>query len=111
MGFALDIRKNDQVQVIAGRDKGKTGRVLEVLPRKRRVFVEHVNMVKRHTKPNPGRQIRGGILEKEGPIDISNVALVCDDCGPTRIQHRKKAEGKKVITVRLCAKCDKVLDK
>jgi large subunit ribosomal protein L24 len=111
MGFALDIRKNDQVRVLAGRDKGKSGRVLEVQPRKRQVFVEHVNMVKRHTRPNPGRQIRGGILEKEGPIHISNVALICDECGPTRIQHRKKAEGKKVVSVRVCAKCEKVLDR
>jgi large subunit ribosomal protein L24 len=111
MGVALDIRKNDQVQVIAGRDKGKVGRVLEVVPRKRWLFVEHVNVVKRHTRPNPGKQIRGGVLDKEGPIHISNVALVCDECGPTRIQHRKKAEGKKVITVRVCAKCEKILDR
>lgn len=111
MGMALDIRKNDQVQVIAGRDKGKSGRVLEVLPREKRVYVEHVNTVKRHTRPNPARQIRGGILEKEGPIHVSNVALICDECGPTRIQHRKKAEGKKVVSVRVCAKCQKVLDR
>ena len=108
MAIALDIRKNDEVQVIAGRDKGRTGRVLEVNPRKRTLFVEHVNMIKRHTRPNPGRQIRGGILEKEGPIHISNVSLLCGDCGPTRLQHREKAEGKKV---RVCAKCGKVLDK
>jgi large subunit ribosomal protein L24 len=111
MATKIDIRKNDQVHVIAGRDKGKTGRVLEVLPRKNRVLVEHCNMVKRHTRPNPAKQIRGGILEKEGPIHVSNVALVCDECGPTRIQHRKKAEGKKVVTVRVCAKCEKVLDR
>jgi len=110
MGFSLDIRKNDQVQVMAGRDKGKVGRVLEVNPGKHRVFVEHVNMVKRHTRPNPAKQIRGGILEKEGPIHVSNVALVCGECGPTRIQHRKKVEGKKVKTVRICHKCQKVLD-
>lgn len=108
MGFTHDIRKNDQVQVIAGRDKGKVGRVLKVEPQKQRLFVEHVNLVKRHTRPNPARQIRGGILEKEGPIHISNVALVCSECGPTRIQHREKAEGKKV---RVCAKCETVLDK
>lgn len=111
MGIVLDIRKNDQVQVIAGRDKGKAGRVLEVEPGKRRLYVEHVNMVKRHTRPNPAKQIRGGILEKEGPIHVSNVALICSDCGPTRIQHRKRAEGKKQKTVRVCAKCEKVLDK
>ena len=102
----LSIRKNDQVQVTAGRDRGKTGRVLEVVPAKNRLFVEHVNMIKRHTRPNPAKQIRGGILEKEGPIHISNVALVCSDCGPTRIQYREKESGK----VRLCAKCGKTLD-
>lgn len=104
----LDIRKDDEVQVLAGRDKGKTGRVLEVEPARRRLYVEHVNMIKRHTRPNPGKQIRGGILEKEATIHISNVALVCGDCGATRIQHRQKAEGGKV---RVCAKCGKVLDR
>ena len=108
MGFGLDIKKNDQVQVIAGRDKGKVGRVLEVEPGKGRLYVEHVNMIKRHTRPNPAKQIRGGVLEKEGPIHVSNVALVCSECGPTRIQHRAMAGGKKV---RICAKCEKSLDK
>ena len=108
MGIALDIRKNDQVQVMAGRDKGKVGRVLEVDASRSRLFVEHVNMVKRHTRPNPAKQIRGGILEKEGPIHISNVALLCSECGPTRVQHRQMAEGKKV---RVCVKCGKVLEK
>lgn len=108
MAFALNIHKNDTVQVMAGRDKGKQGRVLEVEPKKSRLYVEHVNMVKRHVRPNPAKQIRGGILEKEGPIHVSNVALVCSDCGPTRIQHREMAGGKKV---RICAKCEKSLDK
>jgi len=108
MGKVLDIRKNDVVRVLAGRDRGREGRVLEVWPRRNYLFVEHVNMIKRHTRPNPGKQIRGGILEKEGPIHVSNVALICSDCGPTRIQHRAKAEGKKV---RVCAKCEKVLDR
>ena len=108
MGIALDIRKNDQVKVIAGRDKGKLGRVLEVEPSKRRLYVEHVNMIKRHVRPNPAKQVRGGVLEKEGPIHVSNVALVCPDCGPTRVQHRLMADNKKV---RICAKCEKTLDK
>ncbi len=82
MGVALDIRKNDQVQVIAGRDKGKSGRVLSVVPGKGQVFVEHANMIKRHTRPNPAKQIRGGILEKEGPIHVSNVALLCTRVRP-----------------------------
>jgi large subunit ribosomal protein L24 len=109
MGRSIDIRKGDQVRVMAGRDKGPTDRVvLRVEPAKRRLYVEHVNMVKRHTRPNPAKQIRGGVLEKEGPIHVSNVALVCGDCGPTRIRHAQKAEGKKV---RLCAQCGKVLDR
>jgi large subunit ribosomal protein L24 len=107
MALKLDIRKNDEVRVMAGRDRGKTGRVLEVEPSTRRLYVEHVNMIKRHTRPNPNKQIRGGILEKEGPIHISNVALVCGECGPTRVQHRQRAEGGKV---RVCAKCGKVLE-
>jgi large subunit ribosomal protein L24 len=107
MGKGLDIHKNDVVRIIAGRDKGKEGRVLEVDPRKGQLFVEHVNIIKRHTKPNPNKQIRGGILDKEGPIHVSNVALICSECGPTRIQHREKAEGRKV---RVCAKCGQVLD-
>jgi large subunit ribosomal protein L24 len=108
MSFSLGIRKNDEVQVLTGRDKGKRGRVLEVEPRNFRLYVEHVNMIKRHTRPNPAKQIRGGILEKEGPIHVSNVALVCSDCGPTRIRHAQKAEGHKV---RVCVKCGKVLDR
>ena len=108
MGKGLDIHKNDTVKVIAGRDKGKEGRVLEVDPRKNRLFVEHVNIIKRHTRPNPNKQIRGGILDKEGPIHLSNVSLMCSECGPTRVQHREKAEGRKV---RVCAKCGQVLDR
>lgn len=108
MSRGLDIHKNDTVRILAGRDKGKEGRVLEVEPRKTRLYVEHVNMIKRHTRPNPNKQIRGGVLEKEGPIHASNVALICGDCGPTRIQHREKAEGKKV---RVCVKCGQVLDR
>lgn len=107
MGQALDIRKHDEVRVMAGRDKGKVGRVLKIEPKLQRLYVEHVNLVKRHTRPNPAKQIRGGILEKEGPIHVSNVALVCSECGPTRIRHAMKAEGKKI---RLCAKCGKVLE-
>ncbi len=110
MGLSLDIRKNDQVQVIAGRDRGKSGRVLQVLPRKRQVFVEHANMIKRHTRPNPAKQIRGGVLEKEGPINVSNVALVCSECGATRVRHQRMAGGAKGKKVRQCAKCGKVLD-
>ena len=105
MRFKIEIKKNDQVRVIAGRDKGQTGRVLEVLKEKNRLLVENINKIKKHVRPNPNKQIRGGILEEAGPIHVSNVALVCGDCGPTRIKHQKMAGGakKKGRTVRACA--------
>jgi len=98
--------------VLAGRDKGQTGRVLEVHPEKHRVIVENVNKMKKHVRPNPQKQIRGGILEEAGPIHVSNVALICSDCGPTRIRHQRMAGGAKGKgkTVRACAKCGKSLD-
>jgi len=79
------IRKNDNVMVISGRDKGKTGRVLDVIKERGLVLVEHVGMVKRHTRPNPAKQIKGGIAERESPIHVSNVMLVTNDGKPTRI--------------------------
>src|SRR5215475_4229992 len=83
----IEIKKNDQVKVIAGRDRGKTGRVLSVDSSKGRVVVEHVNMIKRHTRKNPQKQIAGGIAEKESPIAVSNVMVLCGKCGPVRIGH------------------------
>jgi large subunit ribosomal protein L24 len=73
----IQIRKNDQVKVIAGKDLNKTGRVLRVLRDKGRVVVEGVSFLKRHTRPNPQKQIKGGIVEREAPIHISNVMIVC----------------------------------
>lgn len=112
MSVRMEIRKNDQVRVIAGRDKGQTGRVLEVRPEKHRLIVENINKIKKHVRPNPAKQIRGGILEEAGPIHVSNVALICSDCGPTRIRHQRMAGGSKGKgkTVRACAKCGKALD-
>jgi len=107
MHTTVDIRRNDNVKVIAGRDKGKEGRVLSVFPTDRKVLVEHVGMVKKHVRPNPQKQIKGGIAEQESPISISNVALVCGTCGPVRIRHEVRADKK----VRICAKCGTVLDK
>ena len=103
------IRKNDNVAVIAGRDNGKRGRVLQVHADKGRLVVEGVNMVKRHTKPNPQRNVKGGILEREGSIHVSDVQLVCPECGArTRVGHRVLGDGRKV---RVCRKCEGVIDK
>src|SRR5437667_6968837 len=74
------IKKNDEVYVLRGKDRGKTGRVLIVLPKDQKVVVEGIQMIKRHTRPNPQRNIKGGIVEKEAPIHISNVAIVCKNC-------------------------------
>src|SRR5688572_20147423 len=78
------VRKNDNVLVMTGKDRGKRGRVLKVLPEKNRVVVEGVNVIKRHTKPNPQRQIKGGVVEREAPLHASNVQLVCPECGSRR---------------------------
>ena len=105
----IQIRKNDQVKVIAGRDLNKTGRVLRVLRDKGRVVVEGVSFLKRHTRPNPQKQIKGGIVEREAPIHVSNVMIVCGACGKaTRIGHNLLADGKKV---RICRSCNSSLDK
>ncbi len=102
------IRKNDIVQVIAGREAGKNGKVLEVLIKKERVIVERVNMVKRHQKPNQQNR-QGGIIEKEASIHLSNVLLVCSKCKrPVRVRSKEvKGEGR----VRVCAKCGEVIER
>jgi len=103
----LSIKKNDQVKVIAGRDRGKTGRVLSVDKVKNRVLVENVQTVKRHLRPNPQKNIKGGIMERESPIHLSNVMLLCPSCGPVRVRHQKLPDGK---GVRICRKCGNTLD-
>ncbi|MBM3745900.1 MAG: 50S ribosomal protein L24 [Acidobacteria bacterium] len=105
------LRKNDTVEVITGKDKGKRGRVLSVDPRTGRVLVEGVQMVKRHTRANPTRQIKGGVAERERPIAASNVMLVCSECGPVRIAHRVDEGGGKARRLRVCRKCGAPLDK
>jgi large subunit ribosomal protein L24 len=106
----MDIRKDDLVKVIAGRDKGKQGKVLRAFPRENRVLVERVMMVKRHTRPNPNRQIKGGIAEHEAPIAVANVMLVCPECGPVKVKRLAAAEGRQARP-RACKKCGRVLDK
>ena len=106
------LKKNDQVRVIAGRDKGKTGRVLDVNPANGKILVEHVSMIKRHTRPNPAKQIKGGIAERESPIAVSNVMVVCPQCGPARIAHHvEPVPGGKARRTRVCRKCGQSLDR
>jgi len=103
----VDIRRNDTVKVITGRDKGKEGRVLRVFPDESKLLVEHVMIVKKHVRPNPQRNIKGGIAEQESRIALSNVQLVCPSCGPVRIGHEVRGDRK----VRVCKKCGTTLDK
>jgi large subunit ribosomal protein L24 len=99
----ISVRHGDQVKVISGRAKGRTGKVLSVNIDKRTVTVEHANMIKKHTRPNPSKNIKGGILEREGPVHVSNVMLVCPSCGKTtRASHSKLADGTKVRSCRHC---------
>jgi large subunit ribosomal protein L24 len=98
----MHVRKGDQVVVIAGKEKGKRGRVLRLLTDKKRVVIERINMVKRHTKPTQ-RNPRGGILEKEGSLDLSNVALWCGKCVAPRRGRHEHNEGQPKR--RVCVKC------
>ena len=103
------IRKNDNVLVVTGKDRGKRGRLLKVVPDGNRLIVEGVNLIKRHTKPNPGRNVKGGIIEREASLHASNVQLVCPECGAqTRVGRKILGDGRKV---RICRKCEGVVDK
>ena len=105
--MAAKVRKNDTVQVIAGRDKGKQGKVLRVLPKEQRVVVEGINLRKRHTRPRRAGE-QGGIVEFPAPLHISNVAVVCAKCGrPSRVGFRILGDGTKV---RYCKRCDEVIE-
>ena len=107
--MAMSIRKNDQVVVQAGKDRGKRGRVLSVLPEKNRVIVEGVNLIKRHTKPNPQKNIKGGIVEREAAIHASNVMLVDPETNEaTRVGHKTLPDGRRV---RIGRKSGAVVDK
>jgi large subunit ribosomal protein L24 len=97
----MKLKKGDEVVVLAGKDIGKRGTISRVISEADRVIVDGVNMVKRHTKPR-GQVMQGGIIDKEMPIHVSNVALLCKDCGKTRIGYRIDDDGKKH---RICRKC------
>ena len=103
----VDVRRNDIVKVITGRDKGKQGRVLRVFPNDAKILVEHVMMSKKHVRQNPQKQVKGGIAEQESRISISNVMLVCPSCGPVRVGHEIRNDRK----VRVCKKCGTPLEK
>ena len=95
--------------VVAGKDRGKRGRVLRVIPARNRIIVEGVNIIKRHTRPNPQQNVKGGVVEREGPLHASNVQIVCPECSEaTRIGHQLLNDGRKV---RVCRKCDGAVDK
>ena len=103
----MQIRKNDSVMVISGKERGKTGKVLRVLPEKDALIIERVNLVKRHSKPR-GPQQPGGIVEKEAAIQASNIMIMCDKCNaPVRIGHKQLGDGDKV---RICRRCEEPLD-
>jgi large subunit ribosomal protein L24 len=96
------IKKNDQVEIIAGKDKGRVGTVLKVLSTKNKAIVEKVNIIKRHTKPSPANQ-QGGIIEQEAPIQLSNLKVICPKCSKTvRVGKKVLDDG---IKVRVCKRC------
>ena len=102
------IKKDDKVKVLAGKDKGKIGKILNVNRKKSRVLVEEINMVKRHSKPS-AQSKQGGIIEKEMPIQWSNVMVMCNKCvTPARVKMQRLEDGKKI---RICVKCGEALDK
>lgn len=102
------IRKDDTVMVIAGRERGKTGKVLRVIPEKQRAVVERLNMVKRHTKPR-GTQTAQGIIEKEAPIHVSNLMVLCEKCNvPVRTGRNRLQDGR---SVRTCRRCGEQIDR
>ncbi len=103
----MQIKKNDTVMVISGKEKGKRGRVIAVYPTTNRLLVEKLNMIKRHTRPN--QQLRqGGIVEKESPISASNVRLICSKCDkPTTVARKDQGDG---LRARVCKTCSETID-
>ncbi len=102
MATSLKIRKGDEVQVIAGKDRGKRGRVQEVSPASMTVIVAGINVAKRHTKPNPSKNNKGGIIEQPMPMSLGKVMVICPHCGkPTRVAHRSDEDTKE----RICKRC------
>jgi len=101
----MKIHRNDLVEVIAGKDKGKRGRVLRVITDKDRLLVEHVMVVRKTVRPDPQHNIAGGVTDQENPIQVSNVMLVCGNCGPVRVGFKVEGDRK----VRVCRKCGQAI--
>jgi len=105
----MKIKKNDQVKVVAGKDRGKLGKVLRLHLDKGRAIVEGINFHKKHTKANPAKGVQAGITQQESPIRLSNLMIICPECGKqTRVKHKSLEDGSKQ---RVCAKCGGSLDK
>ena len=105
----VNIRKNDQVYVIAGKDRGKTGRVMRVLPKEQKVLVEGVNMIKKAVKANPAKNVKGGVVQREAPLHLSNVAVICPETNaPTRVGREILQDGSRI---RIARKSGAALDK
>jgi len=101
------IKKDDKVKVISGKDNGKIGKVIRTINKKDRILIENINVVKRHTRPTAQNR-QGGIVESEAPIHWSNVMLMCNKCmNPVRIKMKRLDDGKKV---RVCRKCNEIID-
>jgi large subunit ribosomal protein L24 len=123
MAATMKVKKGDLVQILTGKDRGKQGRVLEARPRERRVIVENLNVIKRHTKPRPirdasrmgGTQIApGGIVEKAAPLPVANVMVVCPVCKmPTRVGTKEKEVKGEIVRVRVCKRdgCGQEIDR
>ena len=103
------LKKNDVVIVIKGKDRGKTAKILKVIPEKRKAVVERVNFVKEFMRPDRSRNVQGGIMEREAPMNISNLMIYCSDCGQgVRIKKMSQEDGSKI---RVCSKCEMSLEK
>ena len=103
----VHVKKNDQVLVTAGKDRGARGRVLRVIPGENRALVERINLIKRHTRPNPQRGVQGGILEREAPIHLSNLMVICPQCDkPSRLGRKRLEDGR---GARVCKRCGATL--
>lgn len=109
MATKIHVRKNDQVKVLAGKDRGKIAKVLRIVRAKNRAIVEGINFKKKHTRANPAKGIQAGITQSEAPINVSTLMIVCPECGKqTRVKHKLLEDGTKQ---RVCAKCGGTLDK